>query len=76
MSHQSFYKHDKSEPRYRRHISNISYRFKFKVIYEEDRVLKEENGITTLIVDIKETSRNCLCWKAWSRLAEEKEEEP
>jgi hypothetical protein len=69
--HQNIYNHDESEPVYRKHISNIAYRFKFKVIYEEDRILKEENGITTVIVDASETPRNTLCWKAWLELQHE-----
>lgn len=69
--HQNYYDHDESEPRYRQHIANIAYRFKFKVIYKEDQVLKEENGTTTVIVDSKETARNTMCWKAWLKLKEE-----
>ena len=69
--HQNYYNHDESELRCRQHISNIAYRFNFKVIYEEDQVFKEENGTTTLIVDVGETPRNTLCWKAWRKLADE-----
>lgn len=69
--HQNTYDHESSEIDYRRYISNIAYRFKFEVIYEEDQVLKIENGIKTVIVSIDEAPRNTLCWKAWMRLTEE-----
>jgi hypothetical protein len=69
--HRNYFDHDKSELEYQRYISNIAYRFKFNVIYEEEQVLKEENGTTIVIVDIKEVPRNTLCWKAWCKLSEE-----
>ena len=69
--HQNIYNHEESEPSYQKYISNIAYRFKFKVIFEEDKILKEENGETTCVVDIIETRRNTLCWKAWVKLSDE-----
>ena len=66
--------HEESEKHYRSHISNIAYRYKFKVIYEEERILKKENGETTVIVDTTETPRNTLCWKAWLKLKSEYED--
>ena len=69
--HQNIYDHEESEAGYRRHISNIAYRFKFKVIYEDERVLKQENGVQTVLVTTIETPRNTLCWKAWLKLADE-----
>jgi len=69
--HKNYYDHDESELDYKRHISNISYRFGFNVIYNDDEVLKEENGKITLIVNTDETPRNTLCWKAWLKLSEE-----
>jgi hypothetical protein len=69
--YQNTYDHDESEPDYRRHISNIAYRFKFDVIYEDEQVLKIENGKTTVLTTSAETPRNTLCWKAWMILQEE-----
>jgi hypothetical protein len=62
--HQNTYDHNDSEPYYRRYISNIAYRFKFEVVYEEDRVLKIEDNVKTVIASTDETPRNTLCWKA------------
>lgn len=69
--HQNTYNHEESEPSYRRYISNIAYRFKFEVAYEEDRVLKIEDGVETVIVSTDEAPRNTLCYKAWMKLKEE-----
>jgi hypothetical protein len=69
--HQNIYNHDKSEPEYKKHISNIAYRFKFKVIYNEEEILKEENNEITVVATTRETPRNTLCYKAWLRLREE-----
>lgn len=69
--HQNIYDHDESEVSYRKHISNIAYRFKFQVIYEDERILKLEDGVETVIITSEETPRNTLCWKAWRKLKEE-----
>lgn len=69
--HQNTYNHDESEPDYKKLISNISYRFKFDVIYEEECILKVEDGVETVIVSTDETPRNTLCFRAWKKLGEE-----
>lgn len=71
--HQNYYDHEESEKHYWKHINNLAYRYKFKVIYEEESILKKENGETTVIVDTTETPRNTLCWKAWLKLQNEYE---
>lgn len=71
--HQNCYDHDESEPAYRRHISNIAYANEFKVVYEEDRVLKIEDGKETVIVSTDEFSRNTLAYQAWLKLMDEYE---
>lgn len=69
--HQNTYNHNESEIDYRKHISNIAYRFKFDIIYEEEQILKTENGIISVVVTSDETPRNTLCWKAWMKLTDE-----
>jgi hypothetical protein len=69
--HQNIYNHEESEIEYRKHISNIAYRFKFDVIYEDEEILKVKDGKFSVIVNTEETPRNTLCWKAWMKLSEE-----
>jgi len=71
--HQNTYNHEESEIGYRRYISNISYKHKFKVIYEDEQILKEEDGQISVIVSVEEVPRNTLCWKAWMKLQKEYE---
>ena len=69
--HQNIYDHEKSEQNYRRYISNIAYRFKFEVIYDEECIIKKENGEIVVIVSSEEFSRNTLCYRAWMKLQKE-----
>lgn len=71
--HQNTYDHDESEIDYRHLISQIAYQFKFEVIYEEEQIIKIENGIGTVIITTDETPRNTLSWKAWLKLKDEYE---
>lgn len=56
---------------YREHISNIAYRFKFAVVYEEDSISVVKDGTITEIVNSDECSRDSMAWKAWRILAEQ-----
>ena len=69
--HKNYYDHEETERDYRKHISNIAYRFGFEVIYDDDRILKDDNNEITVLVTTDETARNTLCWKAWLKLSEE-----
>jgi hypothetical protein len=69
--HKNYYDHEESEIEYRKHISNIAFRFKFEVIYEDEQILKSENGNITVLSSTVNTPRNTLCWKAWLKLLEE-----
>lgn len=69
--HRNYYDHEANEIGYMRYISNIAYRYKFDVIYEDYRVLKIENRIESVITTVDETPRNTLCWKAWIKLSKE-----
>ena len=69
--HQNAYDHERSEPRYRRYIHNIAYRFNFQVVFEEDRVLVVADGKETALVSTGEVRRNTLAYHAWLKLQEE-----
>jgi hypothetical protein len=69
--HQNTYNHEESEPSYQRYISNIAYRFKFEVVHEEDRILKIENGVETVVISTDEAPRNTLNYHAWMKLKDE-----
>ena len=69
--HQNVYDHEQSEPEYKKYIFNIAYHFGFRVIFEDDRVLKVEHGEKTVVVTTEEVRRNTLCYNAWLRLKDE-----
>jgi len=70
--HQNIYDHQTSEPEYRKYIANIAWKFKFKVVFdEEDRVLKEYDGKQIVLAKSPETPRNTLWYKTWLVLKKE-----
>jgi len=77
MQHQNQYNHFESEPHYKAHISNISWRYRFTVIHEEfdgeEQLVKVEKGgyHRTVLVKTPECPRNTLYYHAWMKLSEE-----
>lgn len=56
---------------YEQFISNIAYRYKFKVVEEDGTVFKEENGERTILASPGEYHPDKLWWKVWLKLQEE-----
>ena len=73
--HNNIYDHEESEPGYEHYVSEISYRFDFEVIREDDVIFKEKDGVRTEIVNGDDTPRNTLWFRAWLKLIEEYGEE-
>ncbi len=56
---------------YKRHISNISWRFKFDVVEEEDGIYKVDGDVRTLLTEDWKDWPAKWWWHAWVKLSDE-----
>ena len=64
--------HDESHAEgYKRHISNIAYRYGFQVVEEDGIIYHIKDGVKSPVLEEEEHQHSHRWWKSWLKLSEQ-----